>query len=239
MTIFDLQMYTEFEHTGELEAFRELGIYGTLTYSKLHDVSDRRLKVNGIRRCAIVGRGSNLLDEIAKGLKKKKHHAIKINLEFVHTYADDQEYPWIYELANEFSVPILYHTGDPGWLGALLKYAYPLTIYNVAVAYPNMNIVQVHAGNPWFADAALVASKNLNVFQETSALLGGHFRDKSHKRLIERVSTPISSMLNYVDDPGKLLFGSCWPIVHPPFLYSSLPERSIRTTLRSGIFEQR
>jgi predicted TIM-barrel fold metal-dependent hydrolase len=107
----------------------------------------------------------------------------------------------------------VFHTGDTSSEDAKLKYADPLLIDEVAVDHRGVTFVIAHCGNPWLASAAEVAYKNPNVFLECSALMTGDM-DALPRATVDRyVSDAISYVLGFLEDPGKLMFGSDWPLV--------------------------
>jgi len=123
-------------------------------------------------------------------------------------------YPWdprvrvVYELALEFDVPVMIHTGDTYSPTAKIKYAHPLQIDEVAVDFPALKIIICHLGNPWFRDAIEVVYKNNNVFADLSGLVLGNF-DSAFERYLKR---QLDEILLYAGEPKWLLFGSDWPL---------------------------
>jgi predicted TIM-barrel fold metal-dependent hydrolase len=130
----------------------------------------------------------------------------------VHRFAYDQAYEPIYKLAEKYDVPVVYHTGDTYSTRAKLKYADPLTIDEVAVDHPRVRFVIAHCGNPWIESAAEVTYKNPNVFMECSALLIGDLSQTPKEKVDTYVTRPIAWIFGYIEDPGKLMFGTDWPL---------------------------
>lgn len=146
------------------------------------------------------------------GLKTGRYGCVKIYLGYVHQYAYDKNYDPVYELAEKYDVPVVFHTGDTYSSAAKLKFADPLTIDEVAVDHPRVKFVIAHCGNPWIESAAEVAYKNANVYLDGSAFLIGNL-DRMPRRKVEAyLVTPISWIFGYVEDPAKLMFGSDWPL---------------------------
>lgn len=88
-------------------------------------------------------------------------------------FAYDPIYTPVYELAREFDLTVAYHTGDTASSTGRLRFAHPLAIDEVAVAYPKLRLVICHFGSPWMADAAEVVAKNPNVYTDLSGLAVG------------------------------------------------------------------
>lgn len=114
----------------------------------------------------------------------------------------------VYALAREFGVPVMVHTGDTYAPSARVRLAHPLAVDEVAVEHRDVTFVICHLGNPWFTDAMEVVYKNHNVVADISGLTLGPFEPRAERRVRDKLNDVIA----YLDDPGKLLFGSDWPI---------------------------
>jgi len=78
----------------------------------------------------------------------------------------------------------------------------------VAVDFRETTIVMCHLGNPWFEDAMEVIYKNENVMGDFCGLTLGAFEPRYERLALRKVNDVIA----YVNDPGKLMFGTDWPI---------------------------
>ena len=114
----------------------------------------------------------------------------------------------VYEMAAEFGVPVMIHTGDTFSPRTKVRYAHPLEVDDVAVDFLETTFVMCHLGNPWFADAMEVVYKNPNVLGDFCGLTLGAFEERYERLALRRVNDVIA----YVNDPGKLMFGTDWPI---------------------------
>ncbi|QKS71322.1 amidohydrolase family protein [Paenalkalicoccus suaedae] len=138
---------------------------------------------------------------------------IKIYLGYYPFYAYDRCYQPVYKLAEDYHIPVVFHTGDTYSERGLLKYAHPLTIDEVAVAHPNVTFVLAHLGDPWMLDAAEVVYKNKRVYADLSGLIVGDQKE------VQRISTTphffdhFKHALAFCDSYDKLLFGTDWPLV--------------------------
>ena len=167
------------------------------------------------RFCAGVGEEPDLA-ALEAALAQGAVSCLKVYLGYVHLYPDDARYRQVYELAERFRVPVVFHTGDTSTADALLKYADPLLVDEVAVEHRGVTFVIAHCGNPWLASAAEVAYKNPNVYLECSALMTGNMDELPRATVDRYVTDAISYVLGYVEDPSKLMFGSDWPLVDLP-----------------------
>jgi len=141
-----------------------------------------------------------LKDDIIKG--------IKLYCGYEHYYPYDERYQVVYDMCIEFGCPIMIHTGDVFSHRAKVKYSHPLNIDDIAVDNPDLKIVMCHIGNPWITDCQEILYKNKNVYADISGLIVGDFTlsGKTH------YANKIKEILNYVDKPHRLLYGSDWPI---------------------------
>jgi predicted TIM-barrel fold metal-dependent hydrolase len=150
---------------------------------------------------------------LEEGLKSNQFGCIKVYLGYVHQFAYDENYAPAYKLAEKYQVPVVFHTGDTYSTEALLKFAHPLTIDEVAVKYPKVNFVIAHCGNPWIRSAAEVAYKNPNVYLDGSAFLVGDLKKTPPEKIENYVIHPLKWIFGYLEDPKKLMFGTDWPLV--------------------------
>jgi hypothetical protein len=114
----------------------------------------------------------------------------------------------VYELAAEFGVPVMIHTGDTFEPKARVRFAHPLEVDDIAVEHRGVSFVVCHLGNPWLLDAAEVIYKNPNVFGDLSGFTVGDWQPRFERLMVQKVNEVVA----YVNDPAKLMFGSDWPI---------------------------
>ena len=123
-------------------------------------------------------------------------------------YVHDPRMRVVYQLAAEFEVPVMIHTGDTYTPQGKVKYAHPLTVDEVAVDFREVTFVICHIGNPWVTDAMEVIYKNENVVGDISGLTLGPFEERFSSFIAQRVRDAII----YAGNPRSLLFGTDWPI---------------------------
>jgi uncharacterized protein len=223
LAIIDAHTHTRFEGKPErtsgipvtkeqyLKEMREAGVVGAVSHTGQKDEGYVDLKENNVIHCAGVGARPDLR-KLDQGLSSKKYGCVKIYLGYVHQWANDPRYKPIYQIAEKYDVPVVFHTGDTYSTKAKLKFADPLTIDEVAVDHPNVNFVIAHCGNPWIESAAEVAYKNPNVYLDVSAFLIGDLT-KSRKETVEDyVIKPVTWIFGFVEDPSKFMFGTDWPL---------------------------
>ena len=123
-------------------------------------------------------------------------------------YVHDARMRVVYELAGEFGVPVMIHTGDTFDPKGKVKYAHPLEVDEVAVDFREVTFVICHLGNPWVTDAMEVIYKNENVVGDISGFTLGHFEERFERYMLQQVHEALA----FAGDPRKLLFGTDWPI---------------------------
>lgn len=209
------EMTSQIPYTKEslMEEFKKANVIGAVSMNSASgkgyaELSNDKTKVI---HCVGISEKPNY-KLIEDGLKSKKYSCIKIYLGYIHHFAYDKVYRPIYSLAEKYTVPVVFHTGDTYSTKGKLKYSDPLTIDEVAVDFPKVKFVIAHIGNPWIQSAAEVAYKNPNVYVDGSAMLIGQLKDYSEDDLQTFVIKPITWAFGYMESPKKLMFGSDWPL---------------------------
>ncbi len=117
-------------------------------------------------------------------------------------------YP-LYEVIAEAGLPALFHTGHsgigtgvPGGGGFRLKYSNPMCLDDVAVDFPELQIVLAHPSFPWQDEAISVCLHKDNVWIDLSGWSPKYFAPQ----LVSYANTQLKS---------KVLFGSDFPLITP------------------------
>ncbi len=165
----------------------QLGVVAGVSYKSYsaHDLADLR---------ALLGEGR------IKGLK--------LYPGYEPFYVHDPRLQVVYELAGEFGVPVMIHTGDTFDPAGKVRYAQPLEVDDVAVDFRDVTFVICHLGNPWITDAMEVIYKNDNVVADVSGFTVGDFEERFERYMLQQVKAAIA----FSGHPGKLLYGTDWPI---------------------------
>jgi predicted TIM-barrel fold metal-dependent hydrolase len=148
------------------------------------------------------------LRELADFLEAGLVKGLKLYPGYEPFYPHDKRLQVVYDLAEEFNVPVMIHSGDTYNPRGKLKYAHPLEIDEVAVDHPNVKFVICHLGSPWLTDCMEVVYKNSNVYADISGLVLGEFTEAFEDYMVEE----IKDVILYAGDPSRFLFGSDWPI---------------------------
>jgi uncharacterized protein len=152
------------------------------------------------------------LADLRSLLREGRIKGLKLYPGYEAFYVHDPRMRVVYELAGEFSVPVMVHTGDTFDPKGKLKYAHPLEVDEVAVDFRDVNFVICHLGNPWVTDAMEVIYKNPNVVGDISGLTLGQFEERFEQYMLQVVK----QVVTFAGDPSSLLFGTDWPICDMP-----------------------
>lgn len=148
------------------------------------------------------------LRELSEFLQDGLVKGIKLYPGYEPFYPYDPRCQIIYDLAQEFDMPVMFHTGDTFNPKGKLRFSHPINIDDVAVDNPGMKIVICHIGNPWIRDCMEIVYKNKNVYADISGLVLGDFKSRFKKFMLQQVK----EMILYAGEPRYLLYGTDWPI---------------------------
>lgn len=148
------------------------------------------------------------LREVADYLESGLVKGLKLYPGYEPFYPHDSRCRVLYDLAQEFDVPVMFHSGDTYSPTGKVRYSHPLHIDDVAVDHPELKIVICHMGNPWIRDCMEVVYKNKNVHADVSGLTLGDFSDRFERYMLDQVS----ELITYAGEPRYLLYGTDWPI---------------------------
>jgi predicted TIM-barrel fold metal-dependent hydrolase len=148
------------------------------------------------------------LRELADFLENGLVKGLKLYPGYEPFFPHDKRLKVVYDLAEEFDVPVMIHSGDTYSAKGKLKFSHPLEIDEVAVDHPNVKFVICHLGNPWLTDCMEVVYKNANVYADISGLVLGEFTEAFE----DYMKDEIRDVIIYAGDPKFFLFGTDWPI---------------------------
>ncbi len=145
---------------------------------------------------------------LARHLANGSIKGLKLYPGYEYYYPSDPICRPVYELAAQYDVPVMVHSGDTYSAKGKVKYSHPIHIDDIAVDHPDVNFVICHLGNPWLRDTAELLYKNDNVYADVSGLTLTDFEERFEEFLLDEVKR----MIRYMGSPQKLLFGTDWPI---------------------------
>ncbi|MSP78946.1 MAG: amidohydrolase [Dehalococcoidia bacterium] len=159
--------------------------------------------------CIDPWKGKRAVDELERSVTKLGLRGVKFH-PIVQTFdpSDRQFYP-LYQMASDLGVPVLFHTGfaahgagEPGGLGAKLKYARPILLDDVAADFPKLTIIMAHPAWPWMEEQIAIALHKANIYIDLSGW--------SPRYIPEQLIREAGSRLQ-----DKVLFGSDYPFITP------------------------
>lgn len=151
---------------------------------------------------------------VEEHLRRKSCAGIKIYAGYAHHYVTDKIYTPFYELAEKYHKPVAIHTGATAGHMGLLKYSHPMSVDELACAFPQVQFVMCHLGNPWIQDAVAVMDKNENVAADLSGLLEGRIDIPQFFYEKKGYLDYIRTWLSYLGDYDRILYGTDWPLVN-------------------------
>lgn len=178
-----------------------------LEYERIIELTKKNKNIVGVLGINPKKIEKNSVDKIEEGIKLNLIKGLKIYPGYYYNYPNNKVYHKFYKLAEKYNVPVIIHCGDTYKKEALVKYAHPLNVDELAVKFPKVIFVIAHLGNPWIIDAAEVVYKNKNVYADLSGLFIGKIGSEFTKK-------KVLEALDYIDDYNKILYGSDWPLVN-------------------------
>jgi len=135
--------------------------------------------------------------ELQRLVRTHGFRGLKLYPTYNHFYPNDALLYPVYAAAEELALPVMLHTGSSVFVGSRLKYGDPLFLDDVAVDFPALRILLVHAGRGvWYDHAFLMTRLHENVYLEIAGL-------------------PPQKLLAYFPEldrvADKVVFGSDWP----------------------------
>ncbi|HET8938251.1 MAG TPA: amidohydrolase family protein [Polyangiales bacterium] len=160
------------------------------------------------------------------GVKGFKFHPPMQN----YNPSDPMAWP-IYEVIAEHKLPAIFHTGHsgmgtgmPGGGGIRLKYGQPILVDDVAVDFPDMQIILAHPSWPWTDEALSMALHKPNVFIDLSGWSPKYFPPQ----IVRYANTQLGH---------KMLFGSDFPLIPPEKWIAAFDQAGFKPELREPILK--
>jgi predicted TIM-barrel fold metal-dependent hydrolase len=146
----------------------------------------------------------NYLDELRRATVELKMRGLKLGPIYQNYHPMDKRIQPVYEYCQRHNLPILIHQGTTFPRRAPLKFASPLLLEDVALAYPELVMVIAHMGHPWIDETLVLIRKQPNFYADISAL---YYRPwQFYNGLVLALEYGVAD---------KLLFGSDFPFTTP------------------------
>ena len=143
---------------------------------------------------------------------------------------DRMAYP-LYEVIAEHGLIALFHTGQTGvgagtrgGGGIRLKYSNPMDVDDVAVDFPDMDIILAHPSFPWQDEALSVATHKPRVYIDLSGWSPKYFPPQ----LVQYANSLLRD---------KVLFGSDFPVITPERWMKDFAAIGIKDEVRPKIMK--
>ena len=122
---------------------------------------------------------------------------LKLHPSYQFFYPNEARLYPLYAKAQELGVPIIFHIGSSIFRGTRLKYCDPIHLDDIAIDFPDLNIIMAHSGRGFWYDACFFLSRlHKNVYMDITGL-------------------PPQNLLSYFPEleknADKVIFGSDWP----------------------------
>ncbi len=160
------------------------------------------------------------------GVKGFKFHP---TVQGFHPY-DRMAWP-IYEVIDEYKLPAIFHSGHSGigsgmrcGGGLRLEYSNPMHLDDVAIAFPDMQIVIAHPSWPWQDEALSVAMHKPNVWLDLSGWSPRYFPPQ----LVQYANTLLRD---------RVLFGSDFPLITPERWMKDFEQAGFRPEVHQPILK--
>jgi hypothetical protein len=146
----------------------------------------------------------DFLDEMHRAFEVLQLRGLKLAPIYQNYPVMDERMRPVYAYCERHRLPVLVHMGTTFARRAPLKYARPLDVEDVALAYPELRIIIAHLGHPWIEDTLVLIRKQPHVYADLSAL---YYRPwQFYNALVTAVEYGVTP---------KLLFGSDYPFTTP------------------------
>jgi hypothetical protein len=144
------------------------------------------------------------IDETLDEIVRLKLRGVKLGPIYQNIHPTDSRMMKVYEFCQAHQLPIMIHQGTTFVRTGPLKYALPILLEDVVVAFPELRMIIAHLGHPWIADTLVLIRKHPHLYSDISAL---HYRPwQFYNALI------MAKEYGVLD---KLLFGSDYPFTTP------------------------
>lgn len=161
----------------------------------------------------------NQLDIHQKLFQENKIFGIKLYPGYQYFYSSDKKIYPIAELCQKYNKPLIFHSGDvyDSDKTAILKYAHPIHVDELAVKFPKCKIIISHFGFPYFIETANIVSKNENLYTDISGTIDKQDCKKDDRNLFKQYVKDLQRALSYFPDvKEKIMFATDYGEEDPP-----------------------
>ena len=98
---------------------------------------------------------------------------LKVGPTYQHFDPTDRSHWPFFRRCSELGIPIMWHQGTTFPANARLRWALPLLLEDVAMAFPDLRMIIAHLGHPWEEDVIALIRKTPSMYADISAV---HYR---------------------------------------------------------------
>lgn len=174
-------------------------------------------------------KGEAALAELERSVRDRGLRGLKMHPSTQAFYPNDHQHYPLWEMASNLGIPIVFHTGQTGvgtgqkgGKGIRFKYAHPLLLDDVAVDFPDLNIIMAHPAVPWQEEQLAVVLHKANVYMDLSGWSPKYFRPI--------LTQYLKSLLQ-----DKVLFGTDYPMIQPERWLSDFEQLPLTDAVRQKI----
>lgn len=171
---------------------------------------ERLLPVGSVHPRYVSAPGEEARRLIDAGMRMFKVHPPH-QLIHANAYRDGGEWPGlaeVYGVAQEAGIPVMVHTGTSVFPGARNKYGNPMEVDDVAVDFPELDLILAHGGRPlWMDEAFFLLRRHPRTWLDVSGI--------PPRRLLEYFPR-LESIAH------KVLWGTDWPAPGVPGLAANV-----------------
>jgi uncharacterized protein len=154
--------------------------------------------------CSVDPTAPNVMDELTHCVEDLHVRGIKLSPHYMQHDPLDPRAQRIYAYAERRGLPVAFHQAtSPMRLGPL-RYAHPMALDEVAMAYPELRMVIAHFGHPWEPDCIVMIRKHPNVYTDISAQFYRPWQFYNALVLCQEYA-----------QMHKVFFGTDWPVTTP------------------------
>lgn len=154
--------------------------------------------------CSVDPTDPGAMDELDRCITDLKVRGIKISPHYQIFNPMDSRACAIYAKAERLGLPIAFHQATSPMRMGPLRYAHPMALDEVAMAFPDLKIVVAHFGHPWEPDTIVLIRKHPNVYTDISAQFYRPWQFYNALVLCHEYA-----------QMGKVFFGTDYPVTTP------------------------
>jgi uncharacterized protein len=153
---------------------------------------------------------ANCLDELERCRSELGLKGLKLGANYQNFDPLEPRALAIYERAQKYDLPILFHQGTSPVREAPIRLAHPLLMDEIAIRYPDLKLIMAHMGHPWQAETCVVIRKHPNLYADLS---GNFYRPFSFWE--------------------QLVKASEWNVLHKVLFATDFPVATVQETIEA------